>query len=89
MASAGGEYVNEARGLFAEIGSTVWHAKALILMSDVCHGRGEIEEARRHIDAAIALLITVDSMEAARLRVRLETTRSALLSCPSAGEQRG
>jgi tetratricopeptide (TPR) repeat protein len=89
MASAGGEYVNEARGLFAEIGSTVWHAKALILMSDVCHGRGEIEEARGHIDAAIALLITVDSMEAARLRVRLETTRSALLSCPSAGEQRG
>ncbi len=89
MAAAGGEYVDEARQLFEDIDSTVWQAKALILFSDVCHGRGEMEQARLHVDRAIALLNTVDSTEAARLRVRLETTRSALLACGSTGEQRG
>ena len=89
VAAAGAEYIDEARALFEEFGSMVWHAKALILLSDVCHGRGEIEQARRYVDDAIGLLNAVDSMEAARLRVRLQTTRSALLACGSAGEQRG
>ncbi|MGH3760476.1 AfsR/SARP family transcriptional regulator [Actinophytocola sp.] len=89
LAEAGAEYVDDARRLFEEFGSTVWHAKSLILLSDVFHGRGDLDLARSHVDDAIGLLSEVDSMEAARLRVRLQTTRSALLSCGAAGEQRG
>ncbi|MPZ81260.1 MAG: tetratricopeptide repeat protein [Actinophytocola sp.] len=87
LESAGAEYVVEARGVFDELGATVWYAKALILLSDVYQGRGELDRARRDVDEAIGLLNTVDSMEAARLRVRLETARSVLSSSGRGGEQ--
>ena len=62
--------------LFSELGSTVWHAKALILISDVHQGGGELDRARHDVDEALDLLKRADSKEAARLRAVLESNRA-------------
>lgn len=84
-AAAGEVHLGKAQQLFDELGSIVWQAKALILLSDVHHGRGDIPLVSRDVEEAIRLLGTADSKEAGRLRVELETTRSALLTNGSVG----
>lgn len=64
------EHVDKALDLFTELGSTVWQAKTLILRSDM---RRSLDDARcsLDLDRALALLDTVGSVEATRLRAAL------------------
>ncbi|MCT2586829.1 AfsR/SARP family transcriptional regulator [Actinophytocola gossypii] len=73
---AGERHVDLSRQAFDELGSVVWHAKALILLSDVHQGRGERREADVHTERALELLGTVNSAEATRLLAELESPRS-------------
>jgi DNA-binding SARP family transcriptional activator/tetratricopeptide (TPR) repeat protein len=77
--ASGADHVDAAHALFAEFGSTVWHAKTLILRSDIHQGRGEDELVSRDLDHAIELLRTVNSAEAVRLREELERNRRSTI----------
>ena len=78
--AAGLVYLAEARQMFAELGAVVWHAKTLILTSDVHQGAGDLDQAREDIANAVELLKKADTREAARLRAELEVTRAALFT---------
>ncbi len=75
QAAAGADHADAANALFAGLGATVWHAKALILRSDIHQGQGEDALAARDLEQAIGLLRAVDSAEANRLREELEQNR--------------
>jgi tetratricopeptide (TPR) repeat protein len=75
---AGLSYLTEARKLFAELGSTVWHAKTLILISDIRQGAGELDRARHEIQQADELLTHAHSKEAERLAAELVTIKATL-----------
>jgi DNA-binding SARP family transcriptional activator/predicted ATPase len=68
-------HIDEALTLFTELDSTVWRAKVLILRSDLHQGRGDDDLASRDLSQAIALLGSVESAEARRLREELEHNR--------------
>ena len=75
---AGLSYLAEAQKLFAELGSAVWHAKTLILISDMRQGAGELDRARNEIQQAGELLTHADSKEAERLAAELVTIKATL-----------
>ncbi|WP_459712512.1 AfsR/SARP family transcriptional regulator [Actinophytocola sp. KF-1] len=72
---AGVDHVEAALKLFADLGATIWQAKALVLRADIHQGRGEDDIADRDLAEAIELLGTVESTEAIRLRQELEHHR--------------
>jgi len=73
--AAGADHAEAANTVFAELGSAVWHAKALVLRSDIQQGQGARHLAARDLHLAIDLLGTVHSAEASRLRDELERDR--------------
>ncbi|OLF13209.1 hypothetical protein BLA60_07120 [Actinophytocola xinjiangensis] len=78
-AETGADHVAAAHELFVELGSTVWHAKTLILRSDIHQGDGADEMATQDLRQAIELLSTVSSVEAMRLREELERNRGSAI----------
>jgi DNA-binding SARP family transcriptional activator len=70
--SAAAEHIDAAHQVFTELGATLWHAKTLILRSDIHHGRAENVLADADIVEAVRLLRTAGSAEALRLRAELE-----------------
>ncbi len=76
----GMDHLGKAELTFAELGSTVWHAKTLILISDVHHGTGDLDRAREAVDKADRLLRGADSKEAQRLTEELAVTKTMLVS---------
>jgi hypothetical protein len=76
--AAGATHVTEACKVFDELGSTLWLAKSLILLSDVDNGRGRTTEAREKIEQATALVDGVESAEAERVKVELEALRTSM-----------
>jgi DNA-binding SARP family transcriptional activator len=87
--AAGAAHVGEAREVFEGLGSRVWLAKSLILLSDLNHGLGDMARARQDVELATALLDSVESAEALRLRVELEALRAAVLTDELTGESAG
>jgi DNA-binding SARP family transcriptional activator len=71
-------HLEKARDHFADLGTTMWQAKTLLLLSEVHVDDDHLATASREIDEAARLLAPIDSKEAARLRGQLEETRSAL-----------
>ncbi|WP_063747062.1 AfsR/SARP family transcriptional regulator [Saccharothrix sp. NRRL B-16314] len=76
-ASAAG-HLAEARTVFGDLGSSVWLAKTLILLSEVQDGGDDPTLADESLEQAAILLSKVDSKEAVRLLKSLDTARSAL-----------
>ncbi|EHR52736.1 DNA-binding transcriptional activator of the SARP family [Saccharomonospora marina XMU15] len=74
--SACADHAELAHELFTELGSVIWRAKALILRSDVHQSLGDNDSAAEALDQAVALLDTVKSAEANRLREEIARCRS-------------
>jgi DNA-binding SARP family transcriptional activator/tetratricopeptide (TPR) repeat protein len=75
-ASAAG-HLTKARRLFGELGSSLWLAKTLILLSEVQEG-GDPAAIAGHIEEAGRLLAKLESKEAKRLLRQLDDMTSAL-----------
>ena len=67
-------HMNKAKALFTELGSAMWLAKCLILLSEV-HDTGTED-----LDQARELLSKIGSKESNRLLHQLEDARTTLLS---------
>jgi DNA-binding SARP family transcriptional activator/tetratricopeptide (TPR) repeat protein len=70
------EHLTKAKTVFGELGSSLWLAKTLILLSEL-HG-GNVALVGQDIEKANSLLAHIDSKEAARLLRQLAEMRSAL-----------
>ncbi len=74
------DHAEAARVGFSDLGSAIWHAKALILLSNVQRSQGASDLAHRDLNQAVELLSTVRSAEAARLREELAQDRGSAAS---------
>ncbi len=71
------EHLATARTLFNDLGSSLWLAKTLILLSELSDGSHAVL-ASEDLDQVVADLRALDSKEAGRLVLQLESVRSAL-----------
>jgi DNA-binding SARP family transcriptional activator len=77
---AAGAHLDKARIIFDDLGSGLWLAKTLILLSEVHDSGSELTLASQDLDEAYNLLSKIESKESARLLQQLEETRSTLLT---------
>jgi hypothetical protein len=75
-ASAATTRLAEASTLFEDLGSLLWQAKTLSLLSEVRVASGDVMRANGDLDLAARLLRGVDSKEATRCLAQLETTKA-------------
>jgi DNA-binding SARP family transcriptional activator len=75
-------HLDGALPIFTELRSSLRQAKTLMLLSGL-RAAADPERAGRELETAIALVAELDSKEAANLRTRLESARSALASEPA------
>jgi DNA-binding SARP family transcriptional activator/putative ubiquitin-RnfH superfamily antitoxin RatB of RatAB toxin-antitoxin module len=68
----GATHLTKACELFAELGATLWQAKALILLSEVHTGDDDLAPAGQRVEQARNLLAALDSKESNRWLARLD-----------------
>jgi hypothetical protein len=81
----GATHLTGALAVFTELGSSLWRAKTLTLLSDVHSVAGNTKQAYDELDQATRLLAEIDSREAFDWRAQLESAKSALLADPTVG----
>jgi DNA-binding SARP family transcriptional activator/tetratricopeptide (TPR) repeat protein len=77
--AAAAAHLGRARELFASLGSSVWEAKTLILLSELNGSGSGGVVAGAEVDDAARRLRKIDSKEAARLLGRMEEVRLAMI----------